>query len=272
MIRKPAVSGLFYPDSKNILEEMIGRFLESVPLHPNVHQISAILCPHAGYVYSGQVAAEAFGQIRSLDIETIILLGPSHYVPFRTASVFDGDGFETPLGIYPIDREWVNELIGSHPSISFYPPAHEKEHSLEVMVPFLQIVCPKAKIVPVVLGSHYTEDLSVLAAQLAEGSKKRRTLTVISTDLSHFHSAEIAEKKDRRSIELIKRQDMAALAKSIYNSEAEMCGFSAIYTAGLMMDFFGSMTIKEYSYTHSGALTGDNNQVVGYTSMGYYKD
>lgn len=198
-VREPAVAGQFYPGSAESLRRQVesfvadGRGLES--------PARMIVSPHAGYVFSGALAGEAFATV-DRSVRTVILLGPSHRALFDGVSVADVDHYRTPLGIVPLDSTVVAALR-THDNVHSLPAAHAAEHCLEVQIPFIQTVLPEASIVPVVVGRAEPADIAALIEPLIDD----HTLVVASSDLSHYHSSETAKTLDKRSVQTILEGD-----------------------------------------------------------------
>ena len=268
-VREPAVSGLFYPKIKEDLDKKIRGYLDAATQSLPGIEIKGLVSPHAGYEYSGQVAAFGFKEISTQDIDSIVLLGPSHHVSFRIASVFDGAGFKTPLGIIPVNQKLVRKLIAIDPLFQFVPEAHREEHSLEVQVPFIQHVFKnrEVSIVPIVIGSHRFEDLNFLAQAILTSCQKEKTLIIASSDLSHFHSYDVAREMDLRAVDLIAKNDIGRIQEESAVGRIEMCGFAPILTMGVVLKQWGSETGKVVCYANSGDITGDKSRVVGYGSV-----
>ena len=162
----------------------------------------AVVSPHAGYVYSGPIAAYAYRAVQGRTYDTVVVIGPSHRDAFTGLSVYDTTRFDTPLGQIPCDRELIGRLIGAHPNIGYRPSAHRDEHSLEVQVPFLQRALSGFKLVMVVAGGRDPEAELTLVDVLAEYAKHKRVLVVASSDLSHYHGYAEANKLDAVALEV----------------------------------------------------------------------
>ncbi len=191
-VRQPAVAGLFYPDNPAELRQTIERFMARVEPRPPVPK--ALIAPHAGYVYSGPVAASAYAQLHPIRdvIRRVVLLGPSHRVPFLGLALSDAELFATPLGNVPIDREALAS-IRDLSQVQVLEAAHAMEHSLEVHLPFLQQVLTDFKLVPLVVGDATPQQVAEVIERLWGGEE---TLIVVSSDLSHYHDYETARRID----------------------------------------------------------------------------
>ena len=270
-IKKPAVSGTFYPDSPKILAEKIKQFLDWAEIEELDKDISVLISPHAGYDYSGSVAAYGYKAVKARPIRTVIIIGPSHFVDFDGISVYPEGAWQTPLGNVSIDSELAKTLIQHHPKISFYQPPFDKEHSVEVQVPFLQIALDNFEIVPIVMGKFSYENCQILSQALGEATKDRKDiLLVASTDMSHYHPYSQACEIDNLTIKELERFDPESLYSKLVTEECELCGAAAVITALLYAKDKGSEEIEVLKYANSGDVTADKRRVVGYLSAAIY--
>ena len=262
-IRKPVWAGQFYEADKAALAARIDDFLASARPAAVPGKIRALIVPHAGYVYSGKTAAFAYKLVQGEDIETVVILGPSHRVGFEGCSVYPEGGFETPLGIAEIDAPAAKAIAGAS-GFGFIPEAHAEEHSIEVQVPFVQKVLPKAKIVPIVMGFPSETNIRMLAGALAKVLKERKALVIASTDMSHFLKQKEAEAADKSTIELVQTQNIPALLRKIERNENVLCGGAAVVTALLYAQKSGSaaVTVLRRADSTEGGAPADS--VVGY--------
>jgi hypothetical protein len=271
-MRHPFVDGAFYPKDPAQLSKMIDSFLAKVPSREaGEGEIAAILVPHAGYVYSGQVAAYAFKKIEGLPVDTVILFGPYHKTPFSGASVWTKGVWRTPLGDVPIDTELAEAIVRENPLFTFTKDAHRAEHSLETEVPFLQKTLKKFKIVPIVMNTPSVEVSQALAEAVLKHSKNKKILIVGSTDLSHYHAGDVAKQMDLEAIRIMESGDTAELLRQARGEKIEFCGLAATMTAIETAKRMGGDTIQTLRYAHSGNVTGDDSRVVGYSSLVIYK-
>lgn len=199
--RRPAVAGTFYPSDPEELAAAVDALLASAHPSESVGVPAALVVPHAGYVYSGPVAATAYALVRGADVRRVALFGPAHYAPLRGAAVSTARAWRTPLGAVPLDEE-LRELVVAAGAVSDEAP-HVPEHSLEVQVPFLQRLAGEGfRICPVVVGvSRPAQTAGLMAAVLPHA------LVVVSTDLSHYHDDATAKRLDRRTAELVLARD-----------------------------------------------------------------
>jgi len=270
LIREPVVAGSFYPGDKAALSKMIDGFFEKADLLKIDGSINAIIVPHAGYVYSGQVAAYAYKALIGEKIDTVILIGNSHQEYFDGASVFAKGYFRTPLGDIEIDEDFAKKLMDSSDKIYFKESAHQQEHSLEVQLPFLQKVLKDFKVVPIILGNK-SDSVDILINAL-KNLINEKTLIVVSSDLSHYPKYEDAKYSDNKVIEAIltgKRENLVKTIadlkrQGINNLQTCACGQDAIE---VVMGLLGGAEIKLLKYANSGDITGEKSQVVGYASI-----
>lgn len=252
-IRPPAVAGMFYPAGAQDLRATVECYLsraETVELPPK-----AIIVPHAGYIYSGPVAASAYAGWRELGplIRRVILLGPAHRVYLRGLALPRATAFATPLGEIEIDQDAVRS-IAKLPGVSIDDHPHRQEHSLEVQLPFLQVLFPGFKLVPLVVGDTEPETVSTVLEALWGGPETR---IVVSSDLSHYHSYEQARTIDRATSAAI-----CSLALETIGPE-QACGCMPV--RGLLQ--FARqrhLQVNELDLRNSGDTAGPRNQVVGY--------
>ncbi len=271
-IRKPAVAGMFYPGSASALRAEIEEFLENSKKVPIDGKIIALIVPHAGYMYSGQIAGYAYKQIEGINFDSVIMIGVSHRVPFRGAYIRKSGAYETPLGIVEVDESLASELMEKTDILEFYPNADAVEHSLEVQVPFLQVVSPESKIVPILMRD-WSEMISYsISNAISEVMKDRNILLLASTDMSHYHSYRDAVNIDGIALTSIERMDTEQLEDDLASGEAELCGAGGVIVTLLTAKKLGADGIKILKYANSGDVTGDKSSgVVGYFSAIIYK-
>ncbi|MEJ2194775.1 MAG: AmmeMemoRadiSam system protein B [Ignavibacteriaceae bacterium] len=270
-IRTPSVAGLFYPADLEKLQNNIGDLLESTKTEKEYKNIFGIVAPHAGYTYSGRTAAHVYNLLKGKKYERVVIISPSHNEYFPGSSVFNGSGYQTPLGILEIDDEFVIKLVENSKSIFRGIEGHRSEHALEVQLPFLQTVLNDFKIIPVVMGDQGKIFVDELAEKLAE-IVDDETLIVASSDMSHFHSKLEADKLDSIVEDRINRFDYKLLQSDLEKNNTEACGGGPIVT--LMKA--ASLRNKNHSFvihrSDSGDVNGENEEVVGYLSAVIYGD
>ncbi|MGR9116809.1 MAG: AmmeMemoRadiSam system protein B [Gammaproteobacteria bacterium] len=253
MNRRPAVAGSFYPANPIELREMVDQYLEDAETDAKVPK--AIIAPHAGYIYSGPIAASAYARLKKArqSIKRVVLIGPSHRVAFRGLAVSRSDTFITPLGDVEVDMEAVAS-IATFPFVEYIEQAHTLEHSLEVHVPFLQETLDNFKLVPIVAGDASPNQVFKVLDKLWGGDE---TLIVVSSDLSHYHDYATAKQLDRQTSDLIEQLKYETL------SPEGACGKVPV-TGLLKLLREKSMHIKVVDLRNSGDTAGDKFRVVGY--------
>ncbi len=270
--RPPYVAGSFYPATTSQLRRAVDSFLERVPALNLEGEVLGIQVPHAGYVYSGEVAAYGFKTVKGKDYDLVILLGPSHFYPFRGGAVSPAEFWETPLGKVPLDREFARKLVKKKIGYFFSEKYHQREHSLEVELPFLQrVLKPGFRIVPIVIGPYYPQSLLPSAEKFADLLRKRNFLLVISSDLSHYHSLEECNARDKRTLKALLSLKPASFLWGALRGEYEACGASAIALGEeilLKLGVNSAVLLKHGTSADAGAGT---RRVVGYSSVAFLK-
>lgn len=257
-IRPAAVAGLFYPADPEQLHSDIQSMLSGPA--PTAPAPKALIVPHAGYIYSGPVAASAFAQLGDIKqrIKRVVLLGPCHRVPLQGLATTSADYFETPLGQVKIDREAIDQ-INALPQVAEFDLTHQQEHSLEVQLPFLQTVLDEFSLVPLVVGDTNADEVSAVLEQLWGGDE---TLIVISSDLSHYHDYNTARSMDSETCEAIENLDPAA----IHYDQA--CGRNPV-TGLLLAARKHGLNAITLDLRNSGDTAGDKSSVVGYGAWAF---
>jgi len=271
-IREPAVAGAFYPDKPDVLSRDVKKYLENSKKEKIEGDIVALISPHAGYMYSGQVAAYAYKLVEGRAFDSVVVVAPSHRVLFKGASLYNRGGYRTPLGIVPIDTELSKKMMERRKEIQFLPEAHSQEHSLEVQIPFLQVVLKTFNLIPIVMEPYWSwETCQSVASAIAETVKGKRVLLVASTDLSHFYTYNIAVELDKIFLNHIERFDVEGLNRDLKNNRTEACGGGPVVTIMLAAKMLGANHGKVLKYANSGDVTGDRSRVVGYAAAVFYK-
>lgn len=253
-IRKAAVAGTFYPDNIKKLHEDVSRYIRSVDKnYDNVPKV--IIAPHAGYIYSGPVAASAYKVLEKVhdSIKRVVLLGPSHYVAFRGVALSSADFYETPFGNIAIDKEEIGKIT-KLPYVQVLDPAHAQEHSIEVHLPFLQAMLKDFKLVPLVIGDATPDQVSEVIERLWGGPE---TLIVISTDLSHYHGYGEAKEMDLETSKNIISKQFNVITPE------DACGCRPING---ILNIVGKLGLEGniLDVRNSGDTAGDKSRVVGY--------
>jgi len=272
-IKKPNVSGQFYEADPKRLSANIDKYISQANNVPSEKRIDILIAPHAGYMYSGGVAAYGFKAVSRQAYKTIVILAPSHFTEFDGISIWDEGGFETPLGVADVDNDFAKTLMDKNKDFYFLPEAFSPEHSLEVEIPFLQKIFDDIKIVPVIMGQPSYALLGSFAAALKETIGDRKdVLIVVSTDLSHYHDDAFARKIDAHTIDAVKNLKAEQVWKECRLRSMEMCGFVPVTAALLYAKSKGLTDTEVLRYAHSGDVSGDNKRVVGYTSIVFYSN
>jgi MEMO1 family protein len=253
MIRQPAVSGTFYPATPQKLHQMLTHYLVDVSHNGLVPK--AIIVPHAGYIYSGPIAASAYARLKNAKdvITRVVVIGPSHRVAFLGLAISSADSFSTPLGDIPVDKESVTSIIYL-PFVAYLDQAHAFEHSIEVQLPFLQETLSKFRIVPILAGDASPDQVAQVIDALWGGDE---TLIVISSDLSHYHDYATAIKLDLQTSEHFERLEYERLSYDL------ACG--KVPVSGLLKSAQQKrLSVKTIDLRNSGDTAGDKSRVVGY--------
>lgn len=255
MNRPPAVAGLFYPADAAELTQVIQQYLKQV--ETNTHAPKAIIAPHAGYIYSGAIAASVYARLKTArqQIKRVLLMGPSHRVAFNGLALSQMDYFITPLGNIALDKEAIKTII-TLPFVAYFEPAQAQEHCLEVQLPFLQLLLADFTIVPIVVGHATPEQVAQVINQLWGGDD---TLIIISSDLSHYYPYATAQQLDNITSHAIETLNYEALGIE------SACG--RIPISGLLKFARDKgLIIKKIDLRNSGDTAGDKQKVVGYGS------
>lgn len=271
-VKEPAVAGSFYPAERDKLERMVDGLLAAAENRPARGELKALIAPHAGYVYSGHVAAYAYRHLRERDVRTVILIGAAHREAYKGASVYTEGSWKTPLGKVAINRAMAAALIDEKKGVRFLPKAFEKEHSLEVQLPFLSRTLEDFTIVPVLIGMPTRESFLQLKEKLIEILKRdEKAIIVASTDLSHYFPYDRAVSMDRAMTDAVTRMSLEDVERHNTRKTAQMCGHYAVLLTMSVVRELGATNGVLYKYANSGDVTGDRQKVVGYAAMGLYK-
>ena len=282
VIRKPAVAGTFYPSDPVQLKSQLELFYNKAGNPQGKENIGAVIVPHAGYIFSGEVAASAFAQIDpERQYEHIFVIGTSHHAYLKGASIYNLGDFSTPLGIVKVDTALATRLIKENPVFAESPVAHEKEHSIEVELPFLQFRMKKPfKIIPIIIGTQ-SESTCKKIADALKPYFNDENLFVISSDFSHYPDYLGAEEADKTTGDAIATNSPERFLtarnknelKSIPNLLTSCCGWSSILTLLYLSSETKGMTVQHIQYKNSGDMEdGDKSRVVGYHSFIFNRD
>ncbi|MBI4165073.1 MAG: AmmeMemoRadiSam system protein B [Acidobacteria bacterium] len=285
-VRQPAVAGAFYPGDAQVLGKIVDGFLAHAEVEPIAGPLVAITAPHAGYEYSGQVAAHSFALLRGRKFARVVVIAPCHIEAFDFSSIYDGDAYATPLGTIAVDREFARKLAAESPRIKISSRGHgivqgRGEHALEVELPFLQRVLGEFKLVPIVMGDQTYDLERSLGVALAKLMREARpkdaqvqsdTLIVASSDLSHFHPYDDAVRLDRKLLNALEEWDYFNMSQNFERRVWEACGGGPIVAAMIAAEKLGANRAKVLKYANSGDATGDKSRVVGYGAAAFYTD
>ncbi len=271
-IRKSVIAGSWYPGKPETLRAQIQGFLKAVPAQPTLSgELVALIAPHAGYVYSGGVAAHAYNLLLTRPFSQIVLIAPSHRYPFRGASIDQKSGYETPLGVIPVEGPLAQAITRGNPVFSYVPEGHVQEHSLEIQLPFLQQTLGNFSIVPIIQGSQDPSTSEEMARALASALKGKRALLVASSDLSHFHPYDQAKRLDQRILDRVAAFDEKGLLQDLVQDQVEACGGGPIVTVMKTARLLSANKAYVLKYANSGDVTGDRSGVVGYMAAALFK-
>ncbi len=271
-VREPILAGTWYPAEPDRLKRTVLDFLDAAEVsEPPPERLLGLIVPHAGYRYSGPVAAHAYKLLEGREIDRVVILAPSHKVRFRGASVHPGTAYRTPLGTVPIDTRFVADLKKIDPRIGHVAEAHQREHALEIQLPFLQVAAPGAELVPVIMGDQDLDTCRGLAGALAEVIADRPALIVASTDLSHFHDDEKARRLDKVVLDHVRGLAPVELHRDLASGRCEACGAGPMVTALLAAEHLGADQSRVLRYATSGDATGDRDRVVGYMAAALFR-
>jgi AmmeMemoRadiSam system protein B/AmmeMemoRadiSam system protein A len=271
-VRKPAVAGSFYPADSAQLTSMLRNHLAAAAAQPKDGQLIALIVPHAGLVYSGAIAARGYKLLESAKPDRVILCGPSHRFGFSGISIYGpGIVWETPLGSVPCDPDLVEQMLSYDPRVAVVEQAHVAEHSLEVQLPYLQIVLDSFTIVPALMGRQDRETIKLMADALTALTVPDNTVIVAATDWQHFRSAAKGWPMDSLGIECIKDLDASRLERLIQSGAVEACGGGPTVAVLRAAASRGADRVKILAYGDSGDVSGDKSSVVGYLAAAIYK-
>jgi len=279
-VRQAGVAGSFYPADPKVLTAMIDEMLAKAALPPIADPILAVVAPHAGYQYSGPVAAYTYAALKGHKYSRVVVIAPSHYESFDYSSVYEGDAYETPLGAVQVDKAFVRQLAKMSSTMKLSSRGHDAtpagaEHALEVQLPWLQRVLGEFTLVPIVMGDQSYESSRALGVALAKllktDEKGGETLIVASSDLSHYHPYNEAVKIDRKTLNALTAWDYYSMSRNFQTRTWEACGGAPIVAAMIAAERLGARKATVLKYANSGDVTGDRSRVVGYSADVFVK-
>jgi AmmeMemoRadiSam system protein B len=269
--RRPVAAGTFYPTNPVELAKQVASFFAEVEKHPLPSRPTALVVPHSAYPYCGKIAARAFKLLEGEQYDTVVIVAPAHAVFFEGASVYTGKGYATPLGTIETDLPLAEKIASMNPKVYASAMGHATgstrgEHSLEVLLPFLQIVLGNFKLVAIMMGEQDESTSRALGDILAATTGHTNTLLIASTDLSHFHTEQQARKLDATIRHAVEAYDPQTLLQSLDSGTGEACGGGGLAAIMLASRRLGATSIAMLDYATSGQTTGDFDDVVGYMS------
>jgi MEMO1 family protein len=263
-IRPAAVAGTWYPADAGQLARQVDDYLDTAAATAPVPNLVAVIAPHAGLMYSGPVAAHAYRQLRDRAIDTIVMVGPSHFVAFDRVAVYARGGFESPLGVAEIDEAFARELLATTSIVQENRGPHRREHSLEMQLPFIRRVAPQTRIVPLLMGHQTEETARELGEALARLVRGRSAMLIASTDLSHYEDAGTANRLDAVVLEHVERCDPDGLQAALRSNPHHACGGGPTVAVLRAAQAQGATIGRVLHYGDSGDVSGDKTSVVGY--------
>lgn len=274
-IRKALLAGTWYHASPGELKRQIETFAAEAPSFEEEYKktLLAVVTPHAGIDYSGRVAACAWKVAAGRSYDTVIVIGPSHRARFKGAAVYGGSGYESPLGIVPVDQELAARLVESgHGVVIEGDDGGIPENAIELQVPFIQVMLPGVPFVPVTMGTQDRKTCDGLAAAIIDSISDRRVLIAASSDLSHYLGYEEAVKTDSDTLAYLKRRDIEGFYLSVERGLSQACGSGAMAVAMIVAQAQGCDETRVLSYANSGDVTGDKSGVVGYAAVAFFRN
>lgn len=272
-VRTPAVAGMFYPNQKNELKDLINEcFLNSygpgkLPPVNNQKKIFGVICPHAGYIYSGPIAAQSIYSISKERHELYVIIGPNHFGIGTSVATMKDCKWETPLGQVEVDSNIAKDIsqISKYIKLDFF--SHTREHSLEVQIPFLQQVFSEFKILPIALINQNKEVALDVGNAVAEIARKQKTMIIGSSDFTHYEPNDFAYEQDHALIAPILEMDLDGFYNVLHKRDVTACGYGAIAATMIACKKLGATKGELLKYATSGDIAGDKTSVVGYGSI-----
>jgi AmmeMemoRadiSam system protein B len=262
-VRRSVIAGSWYPGDPKQLRAMLDGFLNEVPPQPLEGRLVGLISPHAGYSYSGQVAAYAYSQLRGKTFPRVVVVSPVHRMYTGEFATTDKAYYETPLGLVPVDTEC---LAAVERQVTLNHVSQDMEHSLEIQLPFLQHVLGDFALIPIMMGDQEWDSAVRLGQALVKAVGEQPALLVASTDLSHFHPYETAVRLDQVVLNHITAYDPEGLARTLGTRRAEACGGGPVMAVMLAAQGLGANRAVLLKYMNSGDVTGDHSSVVGYAA------
>jgi AmmeMemoRadiSam system protein B/AmmeMemoRadiSam system protein A len=275
-VRQAGVAGSFYPADPKVLTATIDEMLAHATPPPVMDPILAVVAPHAGYQYSGPVAAYTYAALKGHKFSRVVVIAPSHYESFDFSSVYEGDAYATPLGNVPVDKAFARQLAKMSATMRLSSRGHDAtsagaEHAIEVQLPWLQRVLGDFQLVPIVMGDQSYESSRALGVALAKLIHGGDTLVLASSDLSHYHPYDEAVKIDHKTLNALAAWDYYSMSRNFQTRVWEACGGAPIVAAMIYAERMGANQALVLKYANSGDVTGDHSRVVGYSADVFVK-
>ena len=275
-VRPSGVAGSFYPASKADLAHTVDALIAQA--HPPAisDPLIALVSPHAGYQYSGPVAAYSYALLQGRSYKRVVIIAPSHFESFSFSSIYDGDAYETPLGRVSVDKVFARKLAAQGGSLKLSTRGHvpadvQSEHAVEVELPFLQRTLHNFQIVPIIMGDQSYEASRTLGVALAKLIHDSNTLILVSSDLSHYHTYADASAMDHKTLQAVKEWDYLSLSRNFEARTWEACGGGPIVAAMIAAERLGANEARLLKYANSGDTTNDKTRVVGYGAIAFLR-
>lgn len=278
-IRRPAFAGSFYPAKRAELLGTINKFLDAVKPESK-KRVYCLIAPHAGYVYSGEIAAWAFKRVADEKYDSIVIIGLSHRAHIPGPSIYPEGQWETPLGRVNIDKKLAAEIMKNWDKIQYYPEGHTAEHSIEVIIPFIQVLFENVPVVPITVRNFDLKICETLAEAIYKAIKDKNVLVVASSDMCHYPAYSHAVEVDKKTLSLIKKFDTEALWRQelkVYESRIPdlhcyLCNVSGVITVMNIAKKFEATKVEIIKYQNSGDVPfGNKSSVVGYCAVAFTK-
>ena len=267
MLREPVVSGAFYPDDRVLLRSQLDSFF----LEPKkyVDNVQGLIVPHAGYIYSGKIAAYGYSQLMDSSFDLVIILAPSHHHYSNNISLYSAGNYKTPFGEVKVDLETIKLMQGLDSKLSFVPEMHKQEHSLEVQLPFLQYLFKDSLMILPIVMSGQPENADILSKAIANIAKQKKILIIASSDMSHYHDYYSANEMDQKTLDAIQKGQTDIIISKCVAREWELCGLLPVITLLKVANDFGWHKVDILHYANSGDTSGIKNRVVGYGAVSF---
>jgi len=270
-IRKSILAGTWYPGDPVVLRDEIEGYFRIAEEKRKDRDVVGLLAPHAGYAYSGQIAAYAYSTVTGRSFDGVIVIAPSHHTFFQGVSGYVQGSYETPLGSVPIDSDLAGRIMEQSSRISELPGVHAAEHAIEIQLPFLQVALGAFLLTPLIMGDQTEETCLDLAEAIVRAIGDKNILIVASSDLSHYHRYDRAVHMDQTVLRRIASMDTKGLLHDLEKGTGEACGGGPAVSTMVAVQQLGAKQAEILKYANSGDITGDKSGVVGYAAAVFSK-